>query len=296
MAIGDFRKGTGRGVEIFMKWRCRDHTFDLAVQGEIMGIVNVTPDSFSDGGLFDSDEAALEQAGKLIAEGAAIIDIGGESTRPGADGVDETEEIRRILPVIEAIASRSPHTCVSVDTCKPGVAKAALAAGARIINDVSGFRNPAMIAVAAESGAGVVVMHMQGVPRTMQANPRYSDVLGEIASFFEERHAALTAAGVSTEAIVFDPGIGFGKTLEHNLEILRHLDRLSVRGRPLLLGVSRKSFIGKLVGSDRIEDRHWPTVAITSHGREQGVALHRVHQVKPNLEALRMTEAIVSCG
>lgn len=261
-----------------------------------MGIVNVTPDSFSDGGLFVSEEAALFQARKLIAEGAAIIDIGGESTRPGASNVEEAEEARRVLPHILRLRAEHPDLVLSVDTCKPGVARAAVAAGARIINDISGFRDPAMVGVAAETGAGVVVMHMQGTPRTMQQNPHYGNVIEEINAFFSGRHEALTAAGVAPEAIVYDPGIGFGKTLEHNLEILRDIARLSVEGRPLLLGVSRKSFIGKLIGSDRIEDRNWPTVAITSHAREQGVLLHRVHQVGPNLEALRMTEAILQRG
>ena len=276
-----------------MRWRCLDHTFDLAARGEIMGIVNVTPDSFSDGGLFASVESALDHARTLIGEGAAIIDIGGESTRPGADDVDEPEEIRRILPVIKGLAKCNPAVVISVDTCKASVARAAVEAGARIINDVTGFRDPSMTTVAAETGAGLVVMHMQGSPRTMQQHPHYLDVISEIVAFFEDRYTTLIAAGVSPEAIVFDPGIGFGKSQEHNLEILRHLNRLGVRGRPLLLGVSRKSFIGRILGSDRIEDRSWPTVAITSHAREHGVALHRVHEVKPNLEALRMTEAMM---
>lgn len=276
-----------------MKWRCADHVFDLSIQGEIMGIVNVTPDSFSDGGHFDTLDTAIKQAEKLIREGAAILDIGGESTRPGAAQVGEEEELRRVLPAIQILSKRYPETVFSIDTCKPAVARAAVAAGARIINDVTGFRDPAMISVATESGVGVVVMHMQGTPRTMQQAPIYDDLLGEIYGFFAERFEALTAGGVDPESIVFDPGMGFGKTLEHNLEILRHLDRSPVAGRPLLLGVSRKSFLGKLVGSDRIEDRHWPTVAITSHAREQGVPLHRVHEVKANLEALRMTEAIL---
>ncbi len=276
-----------------MKWRCRDHTFDLSGKGEIMGIVNVTPDSFSDGGLFISGEAAFEHACNLIAEGAVIIDIGGESTRPGACDVDEEEEIRRILPLVERLRNKCPDVVISVDTCKPAVARAAVEAGAGIINDVSGFRDPEMIRVASGSDVGIVVMHMQGTPRTMQRNPSYGNVVEEIAAFFKDRHAALMAAGVSPEAIVYDPGIGFGKTLEHNLEILQGVEGLSVAGRPLLLGVSRKSFIGKLIGSDRIEDRSWPTVAITSLAREKGVRLHRVHEVKANLEALRMTEAIL---
>lgn len=258
-----------------------------------MGIVNVTPDSFSDGGLFATVDAALEHARRLIAEGAAMIDVGGESTRPGAAEVEEAEELRRVLPVISRLAAEFPDVVLSVDTCKAAVAEAAVAAGARVINDVRGFRDPGMIAAAAGSGAGVVVMHMQGTPRTMQADPVYTDLQGEITAFFRERLEALRSAGVADEAIVFDPGIGFGKTLAHNLAILRDLDRFTVDGRPILLGVSRKSFLAKLTGSDRIEDRAWGTVAVTSHAREQGVRLHRVHEVKANLEALRMTEAIL---
>ncbi|NLT69449.1 MAG: dihydropteroate synthase [Verrucomicrobiaceae bacterium] len=276
-----------------MNWRCLHHRFALDRRGEIMGIVNTTPDSFSDGGRYATPESALDHARRLIVEGAAIIDIGGESTRPGATGVSEDEEIRRVLPVVRTLAVEFPGTALSIDTCKAAVARAAVAAGASIINDVTGFRDEAMIAVAAESGAGVVVMHMQGTPRTMQSAPLYTDLVGEITAFFKDRFAALTAAGVAPESIVFDPGIGFGKNLQHNLEILRRLDQFVVEGRPLLLGVSRKSFLGKILGSDDLEDRHWPTVAITSHAREQGVALHRVHEVKANLDALRMTEAIL---
>lgn len=276
-----------------MKWRCLDRTLDLSRRGEIMGIVNVTPDSFSDGGLFATVEAAVEQGRKLIAEGAALVDIGGESTRPGAADVDETEEMRRVLPVIERLAAEFPDAILSVDTCKASVAEAAVAAGARVVNDVRGFRDPEMVAVAAATGAGLVIMHMRGTPRTMQHEPAYDDLRGEIVAFFQDRLDALVAAGVDPECVVFDPGIGFGKTLQHNLAILRELDRYPVAGRPLLLGVSRKSFIGKVIGSDRLEDRSWPTVAITAHAREQGVRLHRVHEVKPNLESLRMAEAML---
>ncbi|PAW65302.1 MAG: dihydropteroate synthase [Verrucomicrobiia bacterium Tous-C2TDCM] len=276
-----------------MKWRCLDRTLDLSRHGEIMGIVNVTPDSFSDGGLFATVDAALEQARRLIAEGAALIDIGGESTRPGAAEVDEAEELQRVLPVISQLAAEHPDTILSIDTCKAGVAAAAVAAGARIINDVRGFRDAEMVRVAAESGAGLVVMHMSGTPRTMQSAPAYADLHGEITGFFRGRLDALIAAGVAAEAIVFDPGIGFGKTLDHNLSILRELDRYTIADRPILLGVSRKSFLAKVTGSDRIEDRAWGTVAITAHARELGTRLHRVHEVKSNLEALRMTEAIL---
>jgi dihydropteroate synthase len=275
-----------------MKWRCSNHAFDLSAQGEIMGIVNVTPDSFSDGGKFDKASAGIARALQLLEEGAAIIDIGGESTRPGADDVCAEEETRRVIPVIEGILKEAPEACLSVDTSKAPVARAAIDAGAKIINDVTGFRDPAMIELASETGVGVAVMHMQGTPRTMQSDPSYDDVIADIRSFFEERHATLTAAGIDSEAIVFDPGIGFGKTQQHNLTLLRHLDQLIVSGRPVLLGVSRKSFIGRILKSDDIADRNWPTVGITAHACSLGVSLHRVHEVKPNLDALRMAEAM----
>lgn len=276
-----------------MKWRCSDHTFDFSKQGEIMGILNVTPDSFSDGGRYVSVTAAVEQALTLINEGAAIIDIGGESTRPGAPDVSINDECARAIPVIEALTRSNPEVVISIDTSKPEVAEKAIEAGAKIINDVTGFRDPQMIALAAKTGAGLVVMHMQGTPRTMQSAPAYDDVVAEIRNFFAERHASFIEAGIDQETIVYDPGIGFGKTQEHNLTLLNHLDQLVVEGRPLLLGVSRKSFIGKAIGSELIEDRDWPTVAITSLARELGVPLHRVHDVKPNYEALRMTEAML---
>jgi dihydropteroate synthase len=194
-----------------MKWRCLDRTLDLSRRGEIMGIVNVTPDSFSDGGLFATVDAAVEQAKRLIGEGAALIDIGGESTRPGAAEVDEAEELRRVLPVISRLAEECSDTILSIDTCKAGVAAAAVAAGARIINDVRGFRDAEMVKVAAKSGAGLVVMHMSGTPRTMQSAPVYADLHGEITGFFRERLEALLAAGVAEEAIVSIPVSDSGK-------------------------------------------------------------------------------------
>lgn len=259
-----------------------------------MGILNVTPDSFSDGGKFDRFENAVSRAGVMVSEGAGILDIGGESTRPGAADVSEEEERNRVLPVIREVSAKFPDVCLSIDTSKPGVARPAIDGGAKIINDVTGFQDREMIRVAAETGAGIVVMHMQGTPRTMQQNPTYGDVVAEVRSFFETRHRELIDAGVDAECIAYDPGIGFGKNLEHNLALLKNLEALEVEGRPVLLGVSRKSFIGKIIGSDKIEDRSWPTVAITSNAREQGVRLHRVHEVKPNFEALRMTEAILN--
>lgn len=276
-----------------MKWQCRTHTFDLSVRGEIMGILNVTPDSFSDGGSYDSVDAAVTRASSMLGEGAAILDIGGESTRPGAEEVSVEDEISRTIPVLQAIRSVHPEACLSIDTSKPEVARIAIEAGAAIINDVTGFRDPGMIDLAAETGVGCVVMHMLGNPRTMQSDPVYTDVVAEIADFFTEKLATLTDAGVKKEAIVFDPGIGFGKTMQHNLELLRNSGKITTGERPLLLGVSRKSFLGKLTGTEKAEDRDWSTVAVTSFARERGIPLHRVHDVRANVEAIRMTEAML---
>ncbi len=261
-----------------------------------MGILNVTPDSFSDGGTHAGIKAAVDHARRMIAEGAEIIDIGGESTRPGAAEVAVAEEIARTAPVIAALRAEWDGL-ISIDTMKAAVAAAALEAGADIVNDVSGLTaDPEMASVCAKSGCGVVVMHMQGDPRTMQLAPRYDDVVAEVRAFFEERLNTLTAAGIDPEAVGLDPGIGFGKTVAHNLALLRALPELGIGDRPLLLGVSRKSFIGRVLGSDDLGDRSWPTVAITAWAREAGVMLHRVHEVLPNVQALRMTEAILHRG
>ncbi len=258
-----------------------------------MGILNVTPDSFSDGGCHSNVGAALVHARSMIAEGAGVIDIGGESTRPGANPVSAEEEIKRTAPVVAALRE-CWDGLISIDTSKAAVAEAALIAGADIVNDVSGLRaDPEMMRVCAASGCGVVVMHMQGEPRTMQQAPVYVDVVAEVRGFFNERMESLTGAGIDPGALCFDPGIGFGKALDHNLALLRVLDRISPPGSPLLLGVSRKSFIGTLLGTNDLTMRDWPTVAITSTAREQGVMLHRVHAVRSNVEALRMTEAIL---
>ena len=276
-----------------MIWKIRRAKLDLTHRAQVMGILNVTPDSFSDGGAHFLKETALIHARQMIAEGAELIDIGGESTRPGAASVALDEEIARTVPVIAALREEWGGL-ISIDTSKAAVAEAAIAAGADIVNDVSGLlADSAMAAICAKSGCGVVVMHMQGSPQTMQKSPRYQDVVAEVRSFFEERFATLTAAGIDPLALCFDPGIGFGKTLDHNLALLRALGEISVAARPLLLGVSRKSFIGKILASDELDAREWPTVAITSNAREKGVMLHRVHAVRPNLEALRMTEAIL---
>ena len=277
------------------RWQCGSSgILDLGRRGEIMGILNVTPDSFSDGGAYSGADAAVAHGLEMLDAGARIIDVGGESTRPGAAPVSREEEERRVLPVIEALAAARPEALISIDTSKAAVAEAACRDGAVIINDVTGLRgDPRMAAVAAETGAGVVIMHMQGTPRSMQQAPAYRDVVAEVREFFEERYRTAVAAGIAAEAIVFDPGIGFGKTLDHNLALLRNLDRLTVADRPLLLGVSRKSFLGKIVGSEEIADRIGPTAVATAFARRLGVRLHRVHDVGINRDALRMAEALM---
>jgi dihydropteroate synthase len=233
---------------------------------------------------------------EMAGEGAAIIDIGGESTRPGAAPVDAATEEARVVPVVRELRGRWGGW-ISVDTSKAAVAAAALNAGADVVNDVTGLRgDPEMAGLCAARGCAVVVMHMQGEPRTMQAAPSYADVVVEVAAFFRERLATLAAAGIDPSALCFDPGIGFGKTTAHNLALLRALDRLAPGGRPLLLGVSRKSLLGHLLGGAPPEQRAWATVALTAWAREAGVRLHRVHEVKANLEALRMVEAILGEG
>jgi len=276
-----------------MIWQTRRGPLDLTRRARVMGILNVTPDSFSDGGRHADPSTALDHARRMIAAGADIIDIGGESTRPGARPVAADDEIARTVPVISALRAEWDGL-ISIDTMKSPVAAAALAAGADIVNDVSGLRaDPEMGLVCAASGCGVVVMHMQGEPRTMQQAPHYHDVVAEVREFFHERMESLTRAGIHPAALCFDPGIGFGKNLEHNLALLRSLESLSPQQCPLLLGVSRKSFIGRLLENDDFMLRDWPTVAITAQARGKGVMLHRVHEVRPNLEALRMTEAIL---
>ena len=258
-----------------------------------MGVLNVTTDSFSDGGCIFDVESAVAHARALVEGGADIIDVGGESTRPGAEPVEEDEEMRRVLPVIERLCSVS-EVIISIDTMKPAVARAALECGAEIVNDVTGLRDETMREVVRSKGAGAIAMHMQGAPRDMQRAPQYGDVVAEIREFFRQTFAACLASGMDETRLAFDPGIGFGKTVPHNLAILRNLDSMRVGGRPLVLGVSRKSFLGKVLGSDAMEDRAWPTVALTSYGRTRGANVIRVHDVHPNAQALRMTEAILT--
>ena len=278
-----------------MIWRCRDQKIDLAERGRIMGILNTTPDSFSDGGEFVAPDKAAKRALKMVDEGADIIDIGGESTRPGAEPVDAAEECRRVLPVIESLAPAAAERgfLISIDTMKAEVARQACERGAHIVNDVSGLRgDPEMASVAAEFRAGIVIMHMQGEPRTMQADPVYQDVVREVREFFQTQLDFALGAGIEPDQVVFDPGFGFGKTLEHNLQLLASIDRLSIENRPILVGVSRKSMFGKLLGSD-VDDRLWPTIATTAFTRSAGAKIHRVHDVRPNVDALKTVEAIL---
>jgi dihydropteroate synthase len=273
-------------------WLCRDRCLPLPEGGILMGILNVTPDSFSDRGSFFDVDSAVLHAKRMLSEGATIIDVGGESTRPGALEVPAGEESARVLPVIRYLSGSLPDAVVSIDTSKVSVAKAALEAGARIINDVTGLRgDPGMAQLAAETRAGLVIMHMQGSPRTMQDHPHYDDVIGEIRQFFERQIDTALTAGVDLRQIVLDPGIGFGKNLEHNLEILQRLDQLPVHGRPILLGVSRKSFFHQLLGLP-IGDRALATAVVTGLTASRGVAIHRVHDVAESSQALRLAEAL----
>ena len=277
-------------------WRTRLREFDLTRRGIVMGILNVTPDSFSDGGRWVDVNAAVAHAAGMIAHGAEIIDVGGESTRPGAQPVDESEELRRVLPIIGQLAKKAGHGerfVISIDTMKPAVARAAVNAGASVINDVGGIRDAAMIEAAKDTQAAVLVMHMQGEPRTMQNAPHYDDVCASVREFFCATRERCVASGVPAAAIAFDPGIGFGKSTAHNLALLRRTRDIALPGHALAIGVSRKSFIGKATGFPAVEDREWPTVALTCHAREHGARIFRVHDVKPNVEALRMTEAIL---
>lgn len=259
-----------------------------------MGVLNVTPDSFSDGGQFVTPEAAVKHGIEMAQNGADIIDVGGESTRPGAQPVAPAEEMRRVLPVIEGIKN-SVLTQISIDTSKAAVARAAIGVGATIINDVTGGRGDSeMFATAAETGAGLIIMHMQGTPLTMQVNPTYSDVVAEVAEFFREQFALAVRSGVDPLSIAFDPGIGFGKTVAHNMQLLANLPRLRVENRPLVVGVSRKAFLARIAPGHT--DRASATVAMTSLLRERGAHVLRVHDVMPNIQALRTTEALLTAS
>lgn len=276
-------------------WRIHDQIHDLNKRGMIMGVLNVTPDSFSDGGQFIDAGRAMEHGLQMIAEGADIIDVGGESTRPGADPVSVDEELRRVVPIIEKLR-RETSALISVDTMKAEVARAAIEAGADILNDVNGFRDPGLVEVAAASEVGLIVMHMLGTPRTMQKSPVYTHVIENVRGFFLERLATLKKAGIAPERVALDPGFGFGKTVEHNLTMLREMGELKIDQHPLAIGVSRKSMIARLLEDQQIENRFWPTVALTAWVRQAGAEIVRVHEVKPNVEAMRMMEAIMQSG
>lgn len=256
----------------------------------VIGILNVTPDSFSDGGKYGSPEEAVEAAHRMIADGAALIDVGGESTRPGAAPVPTEEETARVLPVIDAlVADRIP---VSIDTRKPEVAERALSAGARVLNDVTGLRDPAMRTVAAKHRATVIIMHMQGEPQTMQANPRYEDVVAEVSAFLSEQAQACIAAGVAPDRIWIDPGIGFGKTVEHNLALLCATRQLAKLGYPVVVGASRKSFIGHITGEEVPTHRLGGSIAVGLYAASLGAAALRVHDVKETVQALATWRAL----
>jgi len=272
-----------------VKLICGAHVLDLAVP-RVMGILNVTPDSFYDGGRHVDTAAALAHARQMAADGADLIDIGGESTRPGSCGIDADEELRRIVPVLE----RLEGVPVSIDTAKAEVARRALALGAELVNDVTALRGDSELAgVVADAGAYLCLMHMQGAPRTMQRSPHYDDVAGEVVSFLEERLRAAVDAGVAEERICLDPGIGFGKTVDHNLELLRRLDVVASLGRPLLLGVSRKSTLGRLLG-DAAATRGTAAASIGAAvaAFDRGGTIFRVHDVREHVEALTVAAAI----
>jgi len=276
-----------------MLFRARQFEFIFPRPALVMGVVNVTPDSFSDGGKYFDPARAVAHALELAAQGAEILDLGGESTRPGAEPVSEAEELRRVLPVIEQLAARVKIP-LSIDTVKPAVARAALQAGASIVNDVAAHReDDAMWRVVAESGAGYICMHARGTPQTMQTNPVYADVVREVGEFFGERLKKLNASGVAAEQVALDVGIGFGKTPGHNLQLLAALRSFTKWRRPLLLGVSRKSFIGKLLGAE-VGARLPASLACACLAVADGVQIIRTHDVAETVQAVRMTEAIMA--
>jgi dihydropteroate synthase len=268
-----------------LAWTFREQTWQLGGFPKLMGIVNVTPDSFSDGGQFLDPARAVAQSLQLVADGADLLDIGGESTRPGATPVSADEEIRRVVPVIAEVARRTPVP-ISIDTTKADVARRALDAGAAIVNDISGLRfDPEMASVCAAARAGVVCMHMQGTPQTMQDDPRYADVVGEISAYLAERLAALAERGIERERVVLDPGIGFGKTPAHNLTILEQIARFRALGRPILIGHSRKRFLSKIVGR-RLDEVSAATIGVAVASALNGADLLRVHDVRATRDAL----------
>jgi dihydropteroate synthase len=260
----------------------------------VVGILNVTPDSFSDGGDFFDPEAAAQHAASMLDEGAGMLDVGGESTRPGSDPVSQQEEMKRVIPVIGGILAARPEAVISVDTYRSGTATATLEAGARLVNDVTALRgDPRMASVVGEAGCPVILMHMQGEPKTMQKEPHYEDVVREVRDFLAERAEYAVDAGVRPENIIVDPGIGFGKNLEHNLDLLHNLDAIVDLGFPVLIGASRKRFIERITGVQEARDRVSGTVATTVLAYERGATFFRVHDVRANREALAVAEAVL---
>jgi dihydropteroate synthase len=269
--------------------RCADQTLDLSAP-LVMGVLNVTPDSFSDGGRFFSEDAAVEQGVRMADEGATLIDVGGESTRPGASGVGTAEELRRVIPVIERLRARTAAV-ISVDSSKPEVLRAAAAAGAGLINDVRALREPGALEAAAAQRCAVCLMHMQGTPDTMQRAPHYDDVVAEVRAFLSARVAACRAAGIAAERLAVDPGFGFGKTLEHNLTLLRHLAQLAADGPPVLVGLSRKSMLGTLTERQPAE-RVYGSIALAVIAALNGARIIRAHDVAPTVDALKVVAAV----
>ncbi len=273
-----------------MIWSCRDREFDLGARTLVMGVVNVTPDSFSDGGRYVAPDSAIAHARRLLAEGADLLDLGAESTRPGAAPVATAEQIRRLAPVLEALADE-PRACVSVDTADARVAAYALERGARIVNDVTALGDPDMAGLVREHRAGLVLMHMAGDPATMQQDPRYGDVAREVGAHLAGRLAAAVAAGIAPAAVALDPGIGFGKTVEHNLQLLARLGELAVTGRPLLVGISRKSFLGRILDLP-LDQRLEGGLAATAVAVFLGARIVRTHDVAATVRAIRLADAL----
>jgi len=272
---------------------CAGRTLDLS-RPLVMGVLNVTPDSFSDGGRFFSLETAVGQGLRMAAEGAALLDIGGESTRPGADPVSEAEELRRVIPVIERLRAAT-DAVISIDTSKPAVIRAAAAAGVGLVNDVRALREPGALEAAAASGCAVCLMHMQGEPRTMQLAPRYHDVVAEVREFLAARAAACRGAGIEAARLLVDPGFGFGKTVEHNLTLLRRLPEIAADGLPVLVGLSRKSILGTLTQRQPGE-RLAGSVALAVIAALSGARIIRAHEVAPTVDALKVVDAVTSDG
>ena len=273
-------------------WRCRERELPIGERTLVMGIVNVTPDSFSDGGMFSDADAAVKHGLRLLEEGADLLDVGGESTRPGSEAVTSDEERRRVLPVMEGLRREAPEALLSVDTRKAEVARDAVAAGADVVNDIGAGTDPELFGAVAGSGAGLVLMHMKGEPKTMQEDPRYDDVVGEVRSFLAERLREAVGAGIGPDRLCADPGIGFGKNLQHNLELLRAIGTFRDLGVPVLAGVSRKRFVGELSGAADPADRVEGTLGAVAWCASRGIEIVRVHDVAPAVRLLAVVDAI----